>query len=180
MKTSLGGLLFLILVLLGCSTSTEPDYNKYYESLSNLDAKQTIEKANEWGKSATKISSYINTEQVVIEFPDGKVVTKNLPDDLFYLAVAPYINTTHDCLIHYPSSCSGEMKLKNVKVTAKDEDGSIIIDEFVSTLSNGFFELWLPRNKNINLTIVDGNKSGNETLSTMIDSRTCVTTIKLD
>ena len=177
-------ILFLILIILGsliisCSNSTEPDYNKYYNELSNLDAKQTIEKGNEWRDSAPKIKTHITSTEVIVEFPDGRVVNKSLPDNLMYIAVAPYLNTTHECSTHYPSSCKGEITEKSVKLTAKDEDGTIYFDENMTTLKYGFFELWLPRNRNIKLELKFNSFVGEETIQTNSDSRTCITTIRL-
>lgn len=172
-------LLLLIAIVSGCSNSTEPDYNKNFDSLTNLNAKQVIALGNEWRDSAPKIKTYITTSEVIMEFPDERVMKKSLPDSLMYLAVAPYFNTTHECEIHYPSSCSGELIEKSVKLTAKDANGTIYFDGNITTLKHGFFEIWLPRNKNIKLVITYDSKVGEESLSTNSDSRTCITTIKL-
>ena len=83
-----------------------------------------------------------------------------------YIAVAPYINTTHECSNHYPSSCEGELTQKSVKLTAKDDIGNIYFDGNIATLKHGFFEIWLPRNKNIKLTISYNSLNGEETIPT--------------
>jgi hypothetical protein len=106
-------------------------------------------------------------------------VKKSIPDNLMYIGVAPYIKTTHGCSTHYPSSCSGELTEKTVKLTAKGDDGTIYIDGDVTTLKHGFFELWLPRNRNIKLIITYNSMEGEEIITTKSDSRTCITTIEL-
>ena len=74
-------LIFVIisLVIISCNNSTDPDYNKNYESLANLDAKQAIALGNEWRDSAPQIKTHITPTEVIIEFPDGRVVKKNFP-----------------------------------------------------------------------------------------------------
>lgn len=172
-------LLVSSLIFISCGSSTEPDYTQNYNSLTNIDAKQAIALANEWHYSAPKIKSHITPTEVIVEFPDGKIVKKTLADSLMYIAVAPYVNTTHECSNHYPSSCSAELTEKLFKISAKDDNGTTYYDGDITTLKNGFFELWLPRNKNIKLLISYNNLIGLETIPTKSDSRTCITTIKL-
>ncbi len=51
------------------------------------------------------------------------------------------------------SSCQGELIEKEFDVIAIDQDGNAIVYKSMTTLRNGFFELWLPRNRRINLKI---------------------------
>ena len=59
------------------------------------DPLQAIAVANEWKWSKKEVKSYVTPREVVFKFPDGKVDTIQLPDDKFFVAVAPYINRTH-------------------------------------------------------------------------------------
>ncbi len=179
MKSSFLLLLVLGSLVISCSNSTDPAYDKNYESLSNADAKQAIALGNEWRDSSPKITTHITPQEVIIDFPDGRIVKKALPDSAMYIAVAPYVTTTHQCQLHYPSSCSGELAEKTIRLTAKDETGSIYFDGNITTLKHGFFEIWLPRNKNIKLQMSYNSLSGEEIIATRNDSRTCITTIKL-
>lgn len=77
------------------------------------------------------------------------------------------------------SSCQGELTQTNLMVEAVDQSGRVIIDGPVSTLKNGFMELWLPRNRTINLTVSGFNRSANEMITTSDSSNTCITTIQL-
>ncbi len=179
MQKSIVLLIALCSILLGCSNSTDPDYNSYFDSLTNLSAKESIEKANEWKFSAPKIKTHVTTSEAIFEFPDGRIVKKSLPDNLMYLGIAPYINTTHTCNTHYPSNCDGEIKEQTLKIKATDESGNVIYNSNIATMKNGFFELWLPRNKSIKLQVEYNSLYGEETIPTNSDSRTCITTIKL-
>lgn len=167
------------IIAISCSNSTGPDYNLYYDSLTNLSAKESIAKGNDWKFSAPKIKTHVTTSEAIFEFPDGRTIKKTLPDNLMYLGIAPYINTTHSCETHYPSSCDGEIKEQTIKVLATDENGNVLFNNNIVTMKNGFFELWLPRNKNVKLQIEYNSLKGEETIQTNSDSRTCITTIKL-
>ena len=77
------------------------------------------------------------------------------------------------------SSCRGELVQTKLNVKAVDQSGTVIMDSPVSTLKNGFMELWLPRNRTINLTISGLNRSAKDVRTTTDDSATCITTMQL-
>ncbi len=60
-----------------------------------------------------------------------------------------------------------------------DQEGNILVDEAITTLENGFFELWLPRNRRIMLNVRRGELTANGVIETFSDSKTCVTTFQL-
>ena len=64
-------------------------------------------------------------------------------------------------------------------VKAVDVNGNVLVNGPVSTLKNGFMELWLPRNRAINLTIEGLGRSVAGAILTYDGSKTCVTTMKL-
>ena len=77
------------------------------------------------------------------------------------------------------SSCQGELAKKEFDVRAIDEDGNVLVDETITTLRNGFFELWLPRSRRIELRIQGLNRTAKGTIETFDDSKTCITTFQL-
>jgi len=172
-------LISCLTLLLSCSESTGTNYNDEFSLIENLNIKQSIAKANEWRTIKPKITSYVTTNYLIFEFPDGKEIKKTLPDDEMYIAVAPYINNTHSCTNHYISTCDAELKNKefNVKATI---DNNVILNEKIQSLDNGFIEIWLPRNKEIILQVNYINLKAIETIITNNDSRTCFTTFKLE
>ena len=77
------------------------------------------------------------------------------------------------------SSCQGELTQTKLNVKAVDQSGTTIMDKPVTTLKSGFMELWLPRNRTINLTISGLNRSAAEVITTYDGSDTCITTMQL-
>ena len=77
------------------------------------------------------------------------------------------------------SSCQGELAEKKFKVKAVDQEGKILFDGTIATLRNGFFELWLPRNRSIVLSVHGFNRNASGLIETFDNSRTCITTFRL-
>jgi hypothetical protein len=169
----------LSLLVLSCSESTDVNYNDEISSLGSLSVKESIAKANEWRTLLPKITSYVTTEKIYFEFPDGREVTKNLPDDEMYIAISPYITYTHSCTNHYISTCKAELVNKEFYVEASS-DNNTYVNQNITSMDNGFIELWLPRNKTIEIEIKYGSKSCKETITTNKDSKTCYTTFFLE
>ena len=77
------------------------------------------------------------------------------------------------------SSCQGELAEAAFYVTAVDQNGIVLVDGTVETLRNGFFELWLPRKRIIDLKIQGLNRIAQGKITTYDASKTCVTTFRL-
>ena len=71
------------------------------------------------------------------------------------------------------------MVQKEFNVKAVDQKGNVLVNNTISTLRNGFFELWLPRNRRIELKIKGLNRKAQGTIETFDDSKTCITTFQL-
>ncbi|MHB8091585.1 MAG: CueP family metal-binding protein [Syntrophales bacterium] len=82
-------------------------------------------------------------------------------------------------MTHYFSSCQGELAEQSFSVKAVDEDGNVLVDGVMTTLQNGFMELWLPRNRRIILEVKRGDLTAQGVIETFPDSKTCVTTLQL-
>ena len=50
-----------------------------------------------------------------------KEITLDIPDDRFYLSVAPYVDQTHECFYHSLTTCKGELVSKDVRLEIVDE-----------------------------------------------------------
>lgn len=102
-----------------------------------------------------------------------------IPDDTFYLSVAPYLDSTHDCYYHSLTTCQGELAGRAVDVTITAESGKILVDETVTTFDNGFVGFWLPRDIDATLEISYQGKQAQLPISTGPEDPTCLTTVQL-
>lgn len=118
--------------------------------------------------------------------PDNLIITTlageesvALSDDLFYLSVAPYIASTHECFFHSLTTCHGELGGKEITVTVTASDGEVLIDGTRIAADNGFVGLWLPRDITGTLTVSTDGKTATTAFSTGPADPTCVTTLHL-
>ena len=88
--------LLLGLSLLFAASGCQPDKNSPEAILKNVDAIQAMAIANEWKWSKKEIKSYVSTREVVFELSESKVIKILLPEEKLLVAVAPYINRTHN------------------------------------------------------------------------------------
>ena len=144
-----------------------------------LNALEAMALANQFVEGENSFTSFVTPESINIEIPGGETFSVPLPEDVMVVAIAPYVETTHECATHYMSGCKGELFNKVVNVVAKRKDSKVIIAEDMMTMSNGFIELWLPRDLEIDLTIVYKEKESRGTITTYSDSNTCITTFQL-
>lgn len=72
-----------------------------------------------------------------------------------------------------------ELPEKEFYVKAVDQDGNVLVDGTIVTLRNGFFELWLPRNRKIGLRVQGLNRTAKGLITTFDNSDTCITTFRL-
>ncbi len=97
----------------------------------------------------------------------------------FYVAISPYLTTTHPCTFHAKGSCQGELRLVALRYSLRSPDGTVQRTGTVRTGSDGFLEWWLPQNKNYVVTFSFGGREGTSTFSSFSGDATCVTTIHL-
>ncbi len=77
------------------------------------------------------------------------------------------------------SSCQGELPETQFQVRAVDHEAKVLYEGSLDTLKNGFFELWLPRNRIVTLEVRGLNRSAGGTIGTFRNSDTCITTFQL-
>ena len=183
-------LAFCTVLAIGCNSNSKSDVasSPFDElraqtpsaaALKGLDSIDALAVANAWGRGEKGVTSFVNQQLISFEFSGGDTVTIPLPEDKMVVAIAPFVESTHPCEIHYMSGCQGEMVGVQVQVTGRTKDGTLLVDDTFTTMDNGFIELWLPRSLEIDLEVEANGKRANETIGTFDDSNTCITTIKL-
>ncbi len=93
-------LLLSFIILLGIISAfpahaLQGDEKSDESMLEKVDAIQAIVLANQWRWSNKEIKSSVNSQEVVFEFPGGKVKKIPLSEEKVVVALAPYIKGTH-------------------------------------------------------------------------------------
>lgn len=109
-------------------------------------------------------------------YDNDKEYSLDLPEDSFFVSIAPYINEVHPCTIHNLVTCRGEIYNQAMKVRVVDENNQIIVDEVKVTQDNGFIGLWLPKDINATLRVEYDGLVVELPISTYSESDTCITT----
>ena len=188
MKRILTLLILFSLVLLSCSNANRnigtpvsvQAERPAPAALDGLDAEEAMALANRWYRQKqSAVKTNVTPQSVNFEFPNGKKQSVPLPKDRMVVAVAPYVKNTHPCETHFMSGCQGEIVGEKIQVKALGRNGKVLVDETMTTMYNGFIELWLPRDEEVRLTVGYQGKSAEGTITTFVDSNTCVTTLQL-
>lgn len=106
-------------------------------------------------------------------------VTLDLPEDQYYLSIAPYVDQTHECYYHSLTTCLGELGDEGVGVRITDDAGEVIVDEQTTTFDNGFVGFWVPQGVEGTVEVTYGSLTGQTDFSATEESATCLTTLRL-
>ena len=186
-----------VLVLSACTAETQPptgvdgaddvplvrDAMLKDHGLAGLDAREIIDRldALPTAERPDDLIVSIRPNELMLTDAAQRETTLPMPDDQFYVSIAPYENQTHDCYFHSLTTCAGEIQNADVHMLVTDADsGDILIDETRTTFDNGFVGLWLPRDTDVTVAIEYDGRSATTDLSTSNDDdTTCVTTMQL-
>lgn len=183
----------LVLALLaGCSSSGEDggssgaaasgDSWLADHELDGLDARQIIDRLDRMpvAERPEDLMASVRPETLELSDATGNRSVLPMPEDAFYLSIAPYTDQTHECFFHSLTTCLGELDDTDVTVTVTDSaDDSEVLRESVRTFDNGFAGVWLPRGLDAVVTVDDGRRSASTPISTGDDGATCLTTLQL-
>lgn len=158
-----------IMLLVACGNNDEAANNKDVKELVN---DYTV------GEFSDDVSASITSHELIVT-ENGKETTVDLPKDEFFVSIAPFEQTTHECAIHSLTGCQGELVEDTFDVTITDASGEVIVDEAMTSFANGFIDLWLPRDEEFQVTIEKDGKVSEQTISTFKDDNTCITTMQL-
>ncbi|MFD1336973.1 CueP family metal-binding protein [Oceanobacillus iheyensis] len=166
-KSVLFIIIAFLFVLVGCTNDTEQSKEDIKSMIQDYSTDQL-----------TASSASVNANQLTVEDED-KVDIYPMPEDEFFVSIAPYINETHPCTFHSLTGCQGELVKKPFDIYIEDMDGNVVFDDTVESFDNGFVDLWLPRDQEFNATITYDNKQATSTISTFENDPTCITTMRL-
>ena len=165
----------LVLLLTGCSTNNDALQSVGLDGLTGKEILVGV------ANGSIDIDGYglsVYDDELIVLI-DSEKISVDMPDDEFYLSVAPYENSTHACLFHSATGCQGELVDESFYVEFIDENGNALLSKSMSTMENGFIDLWLPRDVDGTLTITYGDLSSTKNISTSSGEPTCETTMKL-
>lgn len=129
--------------------------------------------------NSTALSASITPRELTVVSEDSKETTFRLPDDEFFVSIAPFVNETHPCAIHSLTTCRGEMANEEFNIYIEDVDGKVVMDQVIKSQPNGFIDLWIPRDKDLKIKISHDGKTVESEISTFDKDNTCITTMQL-
>ncbi|WP_313821588.1 CueP family metal-binding protein [Citricoccus sp.] len=151
--------------------------------LAGLDARTIIERLDTQAvaERPTDLVASVQSEQLVVADDRGRQAAVAMPADEVYVSAAPYESQTHECHFHSLTTCLGELRNQDVRVTVLDQaTGEVLIADRLQTFDNGFVGLWLPRGIEAELTVEHDGKSATSMVSTRnADDATCLTDLRL-
>lgn len=163
----------------GAPAVSSPDDQKLMNELKGKNGTQAIDIANQWRLKKLDVVSFVTPEAVHFKFKSGTEISIPLPEDQMMVSIAPYITWTHPCTTHYISKCDAELKDTPVTIKAVTTGGKTVIDGTFRS-QTGFFDLWLPREQEINLFVSARGKKATGKITTYKDSNTCNSKLKLE
>lgn len=176
----------LALVLVGCSApDTNPDSagtdllaEHGLADMSTPEIIDSLDRMNVSDRPSELIAS-VRPDALVLTDSAQEVVL-DMPDDVTYLSIAPYIEQTHECFFHSLTTCRGELSGQDIEVRIVDDaTGDVIVAESTTTFDNGFAGFWVPRSLQGTIEVTYGGRSGTTPFSTTGDAATCITTLQL-
>lgn len=164
-------------VLTACGSKDDTTKENSSQESETQNVKELV---NEYSTGDLKAeSASITSQQLIVSDSNGKKLLYDLPENEFFVSIAPYVNQTHPCSDHSLTSCQGEMIEKEFDVYIEDMEGNVIIDETLKSQPNGFIDLWLPRDKSYRAKIKHEGKISELEFSTFEGDNTCITTMQL-
>ncbi|GAA5192889.1 CueP family metal-binding protein [Ferrimonas gelatinilytica] len=178
-------LLVASLMILGLSACGQSEAEQQAAEFAALDYKAAVLKGHEWYRNDQGIVVRVHPDRVNAIFEDGTEASVAIPEDQFFLSIAPWMTFTHPCGNHVPTGCTGELIGERMHMSAVDMDsGEEILNQMVTTQHDGFIDFWVPAKRRLAFTFhyehpEFGLMEATEVLPTFEDSRTCITTMQL-
>src|SRR5699024_2531301 len=169
-------ILFIALFLAACNGNSK---DEEIES-KQMEPQELKELVNDYsvGNITDETASITSTELIITDSDEKERVHK-LPEEEFFVSIAPFINETHPCTNHSLTGCQGELVNQDFDFYIEDMDGNVVIYETINSEANGFVDLWLPRDQTYRVNISHEDKQVTSEISTFEQDGTCITTMQL-
>lgn len=172
-----------LLTLAACSSGPETADNEFFHvnDLDGMSTTQVIDHLDQLPLDQRPEDYMASVQADEVVFSDGSSeYALEIPDDEFYVSIAPYASQTHECYYHSLTTCQGELSQETFQVNVTDDSGDVVLNEERVSYENGFIGLWLPRDISGTITIEDdGGQVGSTPFSTDDEGATCITTLQL-
>lgn len=148
--------------------------------LENMDAVEIIDHLDRvpLAERSTELMASVQPDELVLVSATEEK-SLELPEDSFYLSIAPFIDQTHECHYHSLTTCVGELSEEEVHVTVTDHSGEVLVDEQRTTFDNGFVGVWVPTGSSGTIEISYEDMTGSTEFATDADAATCITDLQL-
>lgn len=173
MKLKMLALLVFAFLLLGACSNEDNGA----DITSAADIKQLVQDYTMGEAEAASAS--ITSSELIVTDENEEETTYDLPEDEFFVSIAPFVNETHECTIHSLTGCQGEMVNEDFDIHIENSSGDVILDETKQTEANGFVDIWLPKEDTYDVTIIQDGKETTSEISTFDGDKTCITDMQL-
>lgn len=177
----------LLLTLSACSDAAEetaaaPEAAPLLaeHGLDGMSGKEIVDHLDRLGgaERPTELMASVRPDELLVS--DGtEELAVALPEDEFYLSVAPYVDASHECYFHSLTTCQGELAEADIEVTFTTAEGEVLLEETTTTFANGFAGFWLPRDVEGVLEVTHDGRTGEVPVATGEEDPTCLTTLQL-
>lgn len=169
-----------ILVLAGCSTDSEDDSVLRGLGLDGMSGQEVVEMLDASSDERPFAFGASVLEEELVISTGSQETTLELPVDMQYLSIAPFIEATHECYYHSLGTCQGELSSETINITITDSRGQIFVDEEqMTTFANGFIGFWVPRDVEGTIDVSYNGLAGSVPFTTTEGSPTCITSLQL-
>ena len=185
-----GALMASALLITGCSSTDDDHHTDASASsvqslieahgLEGMDAVEMIDHLDRvpLAERPTDLVASVMPQQLVLASATEETALE-LPEDSFYLSIAPFVNQTHECYFHSLTTCVGELSEEDVHVTITDDSGEVLVDEPRTTFDNGFVGVWVPANTSGTIEISYDDMTGSTEFASDDEGATCITDLQL-
>src|SRR5690625_5779382 len=111
--------LFTVL-LVACNHDDQTIHSDDFNNIKDLVHEYSV-------RNITDQSASITSKQLIITDSDGRESTYELPNDEFFVSIAPFINETHPCMDHSLTGCQGELVEEEHDIDIEDYEGKVMI-----------------------------------------------------